>query len=155
MTADEMVGLPRRAPDGGATRPDGDPRAARVITDMTSMLWRRRGSVRLRLTIAATAVVGVALVAGAIAVLVVLRSTLTEDVRALSQAVSAIPSICIDAATIVGCLAYLAMVSGPTRFLASLTDAVPDVASSSLNGVDVRVAGDDDETTSSTPAGST
>ena len=81
MTADEMVGLPRRAPDGGATRPDGDPRAARVITDLTSMLRRRRGSVRLRLTIAATAVVGVALVAGAIAVLVVLRSTLTEDVR--------------------------------------------------------------------------
>jgi len=52
-----------------------------VITDLTSMLRRRRGSVRLRLTIAATAVVGVALVAGAIAVLVVLRSTLTEDVR--------------------------------------------------------------------------
>src|SRR6186713_1165066 len=47
-----------------------------------------------------------------------------------------------------------AMVSGPTRFLASLTDAVPDVARSSLNGVDARVAGDDDETTSSTPAGS-
>ncbi|PXW36053.1 UNVERIFIED_CONTAM: putative ATP-binding cassette transporter [Williamsia faeni] len=42
-----------------------------------------------------------------------LMATLTEDVRALSQAVSAIPSICIDAATIVGCLAYLAMVSGP------------------------------------------
>ena len=41
-----------------------------------------------------------------------LMATLTEDVRALSQAVSAIPSICIDAATIVGCLVYLSVVSG-------------------------------------------
>ena len=42
-----------------------------------------------------------------------LIATLTEDVRALSMAVSAIPSICIDAATIVGCLVFLAMLSGP------------------------------------------
>ncbi len=45
------------------------------------MLRRRRGSVRTRLTVAATVVVGVALVAGAVAVLVVLRATLTQDVR--------------------------------------------------------------------------
>ncbi|SUD48282.1 ABC transporter ATP-binding protein YojI [Nocardia otitidiscaviarum] len=42
-----------------------------------------------------------------------LMATLTEDVRSLSQAVTAIPSICIDVATIVGCFVYLAVVSGP------------------------------------------
>ncbi|WP_433590922.1 ATP-binding cassette domain-containing protein [Nocardia sp. CA-145437] len=42
-----------------------------------------------------------------------LIATLTEDVRALSQAVTAIPSICIDLATIVGCFVFLAVVSGP------------------------------------------
>ncbi|MBF6362378.1 ATP-binding cassette domain-containing protein [Nocardia farcinica] len=42
-----------------------------------------------------------------------LVATLTEDVRALSQAVTAIPAICIDVATIIGCFVYLAMVSGP------------------------------------------
>lgn len=41
-----------------------------------------------------------------------LIATLTEDVRSLSQAVTAIPSICIDLATIVGCFIYLAIVSG-------------------------------------------
>ena len=40
-----------------------------------------------------------------------LMATLTEDVRTLSQAVSAIPSVCIDVATIVGCLTYLAIIS--------------------------------------------
>lgn len=44
-----------------------------------------------------------------------LMATLTEDVRTLSQAVSAIPNVCIDAATIVGCLTYLAIIS-PTIF---------------------------------------
>lgn len=42
-----------------------------------------------------------------------LVATLTEDVRALSQAVTAIPAICIDVATIIGCFIYLATVSGP------------------------------------------
>lgn len=42
-----------------------------------------------------------------------LMATLTEDVRSLSQAVTAIPSICIDVATIVGCFVFLAVVSGP------------------------------------------
>ncbi|MFI7669822.1 ATP-binding cassette domain-containing protein [Nocardia sp. NPDC049526] len=42
-----------------------------------------------------------------------LMATLTEDVRSLSQAVTAIPSICIDVATIVGCFVFLLMVSGP------------------------------------------
>ncbi|WP_280501295.1 ATP-binding cassette domain-containing protein [Nocardia farcinica] len=42
-----------------------------------------------------------------------LVATLTEDVRSLSQAVTAIPAICIDVATIVGCFVYLATVSGP------------------------------------------
>ncbi|MDF0529090.1 ATP-binding cassette domain-containing protein [Tsukamurella sp. 8F] len=41
-----------------------------------------------------------------------LIATLTEDVRSLSQAATAIPMMCIDAATIVGCLVYLAIVSG-------------------------------------------
>ncbi|WP_067548288.1 ATP-binding cassette domain-containing protein [Nocardia crassostreae] len=41
-----------------------------------------------------------------------LMATLTEDVRSLSQAVTAIPSICIDVATIVGCFVYLFMVDG-------------------------------------------
>ena len=39
--------------------------------------------------------------------------TLTEDVRALSQAVAAVPNICVDAVTIVGCFVVLALVSGP------------------------------------------
>ncbi|WP_330252078.1 ATP-binding cassette domain-containing protein [Nocardia sp. NBC_00565] len=42
-----------------------------------------------------------------------LMATLTEDVRSLSQAVTAIPSICIDVATIVGCFIFLLVVSGP------------------------------------------
>lgn len=42
-----------------------------------------------------------------------LIATLTEDVRALSEAATAIPSICVDVATIVGCFVFLAVVSGP------------------------------------------
>ncbi|TWS18363.1 ATP-binding cassette domain-containing protein [Tsukamurella asaccharolytica] len=42
-----------------------------------------------------------------------LLATLTEDVRSLSMAVSGIPGLCIDLATIIGALAYLATVSGP------------------------------------------
>ncbi|MGH2412940.1 MAG: hypothetical protein ACRDEA_04430 [Microcystaceae cyanobacterium] len=36
---------------------------------------------------------------------------LTDDVRVLSHAVSAMPNLCIDLATVVGCLAYLAWLS--------------------------------------------
>jgi putative ATP-binding cassette transporter len=39
--------------------------------------------------------------------------TLTEDVRSLSQAVAALPNMCVDAVTIVGCFAVLGVVSGP------------------------------------------
>ncbi|WP_067697499.1 ATP-binding cassette domain-containing protein [Nocardia jejuensis] len=42
-----------------------------------------------------------------------LMTTLIEDVRSLSQAVTAIPSICVDVATIIGCFTYLAIISGP------------------------------------------
>ena len=42
-----------------------------------------------------------------------LIATLTEDVRSLSQAVTAIPSICVDVTTIIGCFVFLAAVSGP------------------------------------------
>lgn len=42
-----------------------------------------------------------------------LLATLTEDVRALSQAVTALPNFCVDIVTIVGCLVALAVVSGP------------------------------------------
>lgn len=41
-----------------------------------------------------------------------LLATLTDDVRSLSHAVSAIPNLCIDLATVVGCLVYLAWLSG-------------------------------------------
>ncbi|MGJ3248172.1 MAG: cyclic peptide export ABC transporter [Elainellaceae cyanobacterium] len=40
-----------------------------------------------------------------------LLATLTDDVRVLSHAVSVIPNICIDLATIIGCLVYLAWLS--------------------------------------------
>ncbi len=42
-----------------------------------------------------------------------LLATLTEDVQSLSQAVSALPNFCVDVVTIVGCLVFLAVVSGP------------------------------------------
>jgi putative pyoverdin transport system ATP-binding/permease protein len=41
-----------------------------------------------------------------------LIATLTDDVRTLSHAVSAVPNICIDLATVIGCFVYLAWVSG-------------------------------------------
>ncbi len=41
-----------------------------------------------------------------------LLATLTDDVRSLSHAVSAIPNLCIDLATVIGCLVYLAWLSG-------------------------------------------
>lgn len=40
-----------------------------------------------------------------------LIATLTDDVRTLAHAVSAIPNICIDLATVIGCFVYLAWVS--------------------------------------------
>ena len=42
-----------------------------------------------------------------------LLATLTEDVRSLSLAVTALPNICVDAVTILGCFVVLALVSGP------------------------------------------
>ena len=42
-----------------------------------------------------------------------LMATLTEDVRSLSMAVSALPNFCVDVVTIIGCLVALAVVSGP------------------------------------------
>lgn len=42
-----------------------------------------------------------------------LLATLTEDVRSLSQSVSAIPTVCVDVVTVIGCLVFLAVISGP------------------------------------------
>jgi putative pyoverdin transport system ATP-binding/permease protein len=42
-----------------------------------------------------------------------LLAALTDDVSSLSQAVTAMPNICVDAVTIAGCLVFLATVSGP------------------------------------------
>ncbi|HEY9642170.1 MAG TPA: ATP-binding cassette domain-containing protein [Coleofasciculaceae cyanobacterium] len=41
-----------------------------------------------------------------------LIATMTDDVRSLAHAVSAIPNLCIDLATVMGCLVYLAWLSG-------------------------------------------
>jgi putative ATP-binding cassette transporter len=41
-----------------------------------------------------------------------LLATLTEDVRSLSQAVTALPNICVDVVTIIGCFTVLAVTSG-------------------------------------------
>jgi putative pyoverdin transport system ATP-binding/permease protein len=41
-----------------------------------------------------------------------LIASMTDDVRSLAHAVSAIPNLCIDLATVVGCLVYLAWLSG-------------------------------------------
>ena len=49
-----------------------------------------------------------------------LVATLTEDVRALSQAVAAIPNISVDLVTIAGCFVFLAIVSG-TLFAVMVT----------------------------------
>jgi putative ATP-binding cassette transporter len=54
-----------------------------------------------------------------------LLATLTDDVRVLSHAVSAIPSICIDLATVIGCLVYLALIS---NIIFALTIATSSLA---------------------------
>ena len=79
MVADDLVGFQRLKPRSVRLTPDDGRRAWGAISRLPSLLWP--GPVRARLTIAATIVVGVALVAGAAAVLIVLRATLTEDVR--------------------------------------------------------------------------
>lgn len=56
-----------------------------------------------------------------------LLATLTEDVRSLSMAVSGIPGLCIDLATIIGALAYLAAVSG-TLFAVSVAGTLIGIA---------------------------
>ncbi|QLE39543.1 ATP-binding cassette domain-containing protein [Nostoc sp. C052] len=53
-----------------------------------------------------------------------LLATLTDDVRVLSHAVSAIPSICIDLATVLGCLFYLSLISNTIFVLTIATSAV-------------------------------
>jgi putative pyoverdin transport system ATP-binding/permease protein len=57
-----------------------------------------------------------------------LIATLTEDVRSLSQAVTAIPNICIDVTTIVGSLVFLAAVSGPL-FAVTIAGTLISIAS--------------------------
>ncbi len=42
-----------------------------------------------------------------------LLAALTEDIRILSQSFSIVPSLCIDLATVIGALTYLAFLSGP------------------------------------------
>ncbi|HEY9737594.1 MAG TPA: ABC transporter transmembrane domain-containing protein, partial [Trichocoleus sp.] len=42
-----------------------------------------------------------------------LLAALTDDVRVLSHTVSVFPNLCVDLATLAGCLAYLAWLSGP------------------------------------------
>jgi putative pyoverdin transport system ATP-binding/permease protein len=55
-----------------------------------------------------------------------LIATLTDDVRTLAHAVSAIPNLCIDLATVIGCFAYLAWLSNTLFVLtiASTTVAI-------------------------------
>lgn len=53
-----------------------------------------------------------------------LLATLTDDVRVLSHAVSAIPSICIDLATVIGCLVYLALISNIIFALTVTTSSI-------------------------------
>jgi putative ATP-binding cassette transporter len=53
-----------------------------------------------------------------------LLATLTDDIRVLSHAVSAIPSICIDLATVLGCLFYLSLISNIIFALTIATSAV-------------------------------
>jgi putative pyoverdin transport system ATP-binding/permease protein len=53
-----------------------------------------------------------------------LLATLTDDVRTLSHAVSAIPSICIDLATVIGCLGYIAFISNLLFALTIATSAL-------------------------------
>lgn len=53
-----------------------------------------------------------------------LIATLTDDVRVLSHAVSAIPNICIDLATVIGCLVYLALISNIIFVLTIATSSI-------------------------------
>ncbi len=53
-----------------------------------------------------------------------LIATLTDDVRTLAHAVSAIPNICIDLATVLGCLIYLAWVSNTLFALTIASTAI-------------------------------
>jgi putative pyoverdin transport system ATP-binding/permease protein len=62
-----------------------------------------------------------------------LLATLTDDIRVLSHAISAVPTLCVDLATVIGCLVYLAWVSGT---LFALTIAMTSIA---LWGVQTRM----------------
>ncbi|MRH89908.1 ATP-binding cassette domain-containing protein [Nocardia sp. SYP-A9097] len=67
-----------------------------------------------------------------------LMATLTEDVRSLSQAVTAIPSIAVDVATIIGCFIFLVMLSGPI-FAITLLGTIIGISSVELFLKRVRV----------------
>jgi putative ATP-binding cassette transporter len=60
-------------------------------------------------------------------------ATLTDDIRVLSHAISAVPTLCVDLATVIGCLVYLAWLSGT---LFALTIAMTTIA---LWGVQTRL----------------
>jgi signal transduction histidine kinase len=81
VAAFDRPGRPRHADSGTGAAPDDVRQSARAITRLPSVLWRRAGSIRARSTIAAMVVVGVALTAAAVTVVMVLRSTVTHDVR--------------------------------------------------------------------------
>ncbi|MBD2256025.1 cyclic peptide export ABC transporter [Pseudanabaena sp. FACHB-2040] len=53
-----------------------------------------------------------------------LLAALTDDVRVLSRTVTVFPNLCVDLATIGGCLAYLAWLSGPMFVLLVLISLV-------------------------------
>ncbi|MFB7724074.1 ATP-binding cassette domain-containing protein [Nocardia sp. NPDC056100] len=67
-----------------------------------------------------------------------LMATLTEDVRSLSQAVTAIPSIAVDVATIIGCFIFLVVLSGPI-FAITLVGTIIGISSVELFLKRVRV----------------
>lgn len=46
-----------------------------------------------------------------------LTVTLTEDIHNLTHAVSTIPSLCIDLATVIGCFIFFAVISSALFFL--------------------------------------
>lgn len=52
--------------------------------------------------------------------------TLTDDIHTLTHAVSAIPNICVDLATVIGCFAYLAFVSH-SLFLLTVASSVSSI----------------------------
>ncbi len=53
-----------------------------------------------------------------------LIAALTEDIRILSQSFSIVPSLCIDLATVIGSLTYLAWLSGPIFALTIASSAL-------------------------------